>query len=202
MLISLGPQAFIAPAPVLLVGTYDAEGRPNVMTAAWGGLCCSQPPCLSIALRRSTWTCRALQQRKAFTVGIPGRQMVGHADFAGLVSGRHEDKFRTLGLTPRTGEHVDAPYIEECPVVLELLLRHTLELGSHVLFVGEIMDLKVRKDCLTPEGLPDPVRIDALAFVPMVKEYYGMGEFLARASAVGKTMKHEGRYPREVLKDE
>ena len=64
------------------------------------------------------------------------------------------------------------------------------------------MDLKVRKDCLTPEGLPDPVRIDALAFVPMVKEYYGMGEFLARASAVGKTMKHEGRYPREVLKDE
>ena len=115
--------------------------------------------------------------------------MVGQADFAGLVSGRQEDKFRTLGLTPRPGEHVDAPFVEECPVVLELLLRHTLELGSHIQFVGEIMDVKVDKDCLTPEGLPDPSRIDALSFAPLTKEYYSTGEFVARAFAVGKTVK-------------
>ena len=189
MFISLGPQAFISPAPVLLVGTYDAEGRPNIMTASWGGLSCSQPPCLSVSLRRATCTCQALQQRDAFTVNIPSRRMVGQADFAGLVSGRQEDKFRTLGLTPRPGEHVDAPFVEECPVVLELLLRHTLELGSHIQFVGEIMDVKVDKDCLTPEGLPDPSRIDALSFAPLTKEYYSTGEFVARAFAVGKTVK-------------
>ena len=201
MLISLGPQAFIVPAPVLLVGTYDPEGRPNIMTAAWGGLCCSQPPCLSVSLRKATWTCHSLQQREAFTVSIPGRQMVGQADFAGLVSGRHEDKFQTLGLTPRPGDHVDAPFVEECPVVLELLLRHTLELGSHIQFVGEIMDVKLSRDCLTPEGLPDPARIDALMFVPMIKEYYGMGEFIARASAVGKTVKRGGRLPQAVAEE-
>ncbi len=189
MLISLGPQAFLSPAPVMLVGTYDVEGRPNIMTATWGGVCCSQPPCLSVSLRRSTWTCRALQQKKAFTVSIPDRGMAGQADFAGLVSGSQENKFQTLGLTPVPGDHVDAPFVAECPVVLELLLRHTLELGSHIQFVGEIIDVKVNKDCLTPEGLPDASRIDALSFAPLTKEYYGTGEFVARAFAVGKTVK-------------
>ena len=189
MLISLGPQAFISPAPVLLVGTYDASGRPNIMTSAWGGLCCSQPPCLAVSLRRSSWTCRSLQLKQAFTVSIPGRNMVGQADFAGLVSGRQEDKFQSLGLTPQAGEHVDAPFVAECPVVLELLLRHTLEFGSHIQFVGEIMDVKVNRDCLSPEGLPDPALIDALSFAPLTKEYYGIGEFVARAFAVGKTVK-------------
>lgn len=189
MLISLGPQAFISPAPVMLVGTYDAEGRPNIMTATWGGVSCSQPPCLSVSLRRSTWTCRAVQQKKAFTVSIPAREMAGQADFAGLVSGSQENKFQTLGLTPVPGDHVDAPFVAECPVVLELLLRHTLELGSHIQFVGEIMDVKVNRDCLTPEGLPDASRIDALSFAPLTKEYYGTGEFVARAFAVGKTVK-------------
>lgn len=189
MFISLGPQAFLSPAPVLLVGTYDEAGQPNIMTAAWGGLCCSQPPCLSVSLRRSSWTCRSLQQKQAFTVSIPSRNMVGQADFAGLVSGRQEEKFKTLGLTPRAGEHVDAPFVAECPVVLELLLRHSLELGSHIQFVGEIMDVKVNRNCLTPEGLPDPARIAALSFAPLTKEYYAVGEFVARAFAVGKTVK-------------
>lgn len=189
MLTSLGPQAFISPAPVLLVGTYDESGHPNIMTAAWGGLCCSQPPCLSVSLRRSSWSCRSLQQKQAFTVSIPSRRMVGQADFAGLVSGRQEEKFQALGLTPQAGEHVDAPFVAECPVVLELLLRHTLELGSHIQFVGEIMDVKVSRDCLSPEGLPDPTLIDALSFAPLTKEYYGIGEFVARAFAVGKTVK-------------
>lgn len=191
MFTSLGPQAFISPAPVLLVGTYDSAGQPNIMTAAWCGLCCSQPPCLSVSLRRSSFSCLAVRQKQAFTVSIPGKAMVRQADFAGLFSGRHEEKFKTLGLTPCAGEHVDAPFVEECPVVLELLLRHTLELGSHIHFVGEIMDVKVKSDCLTPEGLPDPVRIDALSFIPLSKEYYAIGEFVARAFAIGKTVKRD-----------
>ncbi|MBQ8173091.1 MAG: flavin reductase family protein [Mailhella sp.] len=193
MLISLGPQAFIMPAPVMLVGTYDADGRPNVMAASWGGLCCSQPPCLSVSLRRATWTYQSLMERRAFTVSIPGRDQVGVADFAGLVSGRTEDKFKALGIAPIAGEHVDAPYLEGSPVVLELLLRHTLELGSHTQFIGEIMDVKVRKDCLTADGLPDPARISALHYVPLIKEYYSGGEFTARAFAVGKTVKKQNQ---------
>ncbi len=193
MLISLGPQAFLAPSPVLLVGTYDETNRANIMTASSAGLCCSQPPCLAVSLRKSRWTCRALQQRKAFTVSIPNRSFMVQADFAGLVSGSTEDKFQTLGLTPQPGEHVDAPFVAECPVVLELLLRHTLELGSHIQFIGEIMDVKVSEDCLTSEKLPDCSRIDSLLFAPLTREYFSLGDFVARAFAIGKTMKHSNK---------
>ena len=189
MLISLGPQAFLSPVPVMLVGTYDAEGRPNIMPASWGGLSSSQPPCLSISVKRSSWTCRSIQERGAFTVSLPSSSLVGEADFVGLVSGRTEDKFAALGLTALAGEHVDAPYVAECPAVLELLLRHTLELGSHTQFVGEIMDVKVRRDCLNADGLPDPARLSALQYAPLVNEYYAAGDFIARAFAVGKTVK-------------
>lgn len=194
MLISLGPQVFLSPVPVMLVGTYDAANRPNIMAAAWGGICSSQPPCVAVSLRRSTWTHRALLERQAFTISLPGRSLVAQTDFAGLVSGRTENKFEALGLTPLAGEHVDAPYVGECPVVLELLLRHTLELGSHTQFVGEIMDVKVQETCLNPEGLPDPQRIEALSYAPLVAEYYSTGNFAARAFAIGKTVKRQEKF--------
>lgn len=193
-MVSLGPQVFLSPVPVMLVGTYDASDRANIMAVAWGGLCCSQPPCLAVSLRRSTWTHRALVERQAFTVSLPGRSLVSQTDFAGLVSGRNENKFEALGLTALAGEHVDAPYVGECPVVLELLLRHTLELGSHTQFVGEIMDVKVKEECLTPDGLPDPMRIEALSYAPLVAEYHSTGSFVARAFAVGKTVKRQGKF--------
>lgn len=189
MLSSLGSLPFCLPAPVWLVGTYDAEGRPNVMTAVAGGLCSTQPPCLGVSLRRGGWTHASLPGRAAFTVAVPSRSLAAQVDFAGLMSGRNADKFAAAGLTPVAGEHVDAPYVAECPVVLELALRHTLELGSHTLYVGEIMDVKVEESCLRPDGLPDPARIDALCFAPLTHEYYATGDFVARAYAVGKTLR-------------
>ena len=189
MLSSLGSLPFCLPAPVWLVGTYDAEGRPNVMTAVAGGLCSTQPPCLGVSLRRGGWTHASLPGRAAFTVAVPSRSLAARVDFAGLMSGRNADKFAAAGLTPVAGEHVDAPYAAECPVVLELALRHTLELGSHTLYVGEIMDVKVEESCLRPDGLPDPARIDALCFAPLTHEYYATGDFVARAYVVGKTLR-------------
>ena len=189
MLSSLGSLPFCLPAPVWLVGTYDAEGRPNVMTAVAGGLCSTQPPCLGVSLRRGGWTHASLPGRAAFTVAVPSRSLAARVDFAGLMSGRNADKFAAAGLTPVAGEHVDAPYVAECPVVLELTLRHTLELGSHTLYVGEIMDVKVEESCLRPDGVPDPARIDALCFAPLTHEYYATGDFVARAYAVGKTLR-------------
>ena len=189
MLSSLGSLPFCLPAPVWLVGTYDAEGRPNVMTAVAGGLCSTQPHCLGVSLRRGGWTHASLPGRAAFTVAVPSRSLAARVDFAGLMSGRNADKFAAAGLTPVAGEHVDAPYVAECPVVLELALRHTLELGSHTLYVGEIMDVKVEESCLRPDGLPDPARIDALCFAPLTHEYYATGDFVARAYAVGKTLR-------------
>lgn len=190
MHVSLGPQAFSAPVPVMLVGTYDADGRADIMPAAWGGICCSQPPCIAVSVRKNSWTCRSIAMRRAFTVSIPDSGMTAMADFCGLVSGKSVEKFSVLGLTPEAGEHVDAPYVRECPAVMELLLRNTVELGSHVQFIGEIMDLKVRRDCIGSEGLPDHKRIDPISYAPMTKEFFSLGEFIARAWAVGRTIRN------------
>ncbi|MBP3731187.1 MAG: flavin reductase family protein [Mailhella sp.] len=185
---SMGPQPFAGPAPVFFVGTYDSHDRPNIMAAAMAGLCCTQPPCVALSVNKTTWTHSAIEQRGAFTLSIPSSEMAGKLDFCGLASGRSESKFYALGLTPAVGEHVDAPYIRECPMVIELLVRQAFSLGAYTQFVGEIMDVKIRSDCLMRDGMPDPAQLDALTFFPLVGEYYKTGVFAARAFAIGKTI--------------
>ena len=97
---SLGTKTFILPTPVFLVGTYDHTGRPNIMTAAWGGICASQPPSIAVSIRKSRWTYNAILERKSFTINIPSRKLAAQSDFAGMHSGRDTDKFTALNLTP------------------------------------------------------------------------------------------------------
>ena len=187
---SLGAKTFILPTPVFLVGTYDHTGRPNIMTAAWGGICASQPPSIAVSIRKSRWTYNAILERKSFTINIPSRKLAAQSDFAGMHSGRDTDKFTALNLTPTPAEHVDAPGIAECPVIVELTLSHTLELGSHTQFIGEIMDVKVDSACMREDGLPDPALIDPLLFAPLVQEYWAISQFEARAFSAGHALTH------------
>ena len=106
---SLGPKTLIYPAPVLVVGTYDKAGKPNVMTASWGGICCSQPPCVAVSLRAATYTHGNILGRKAFTLSVPPEKYVKEVDYFGLVSGRVLDKFAATKLTPVKSKLVDAP---------------------------------------------------------------------------------------------
>jgi len=119
---SLGARTLIYPTPVLVVGTFDEAGRPNVMTASWGGICCSQPPCIAISLRKATYTYKNIEERRAFTISIPSEQHVKEVDYFGLVSGRDTDKFAATKLTPVRSQVVNAPYVKEFPLVLECKL--------------------------------------------------------------------------------
>ncbi len=116
---SIGAKTLVYPAPVLIVGTYDSEKRPNVMVVAWGGICCSQPPCVAVSLRKATYSYGSIVSRQAFTVNIASEAQVKEVDYLGLASGRTENKFEKTGLTPVASELVDAPYIREFPLVLE-----------------------------------------------------------------------------------
>lgn len=188
MLRSLGARPLVVPTPLFLVGSYDEDGKANIMAAAWAGICSSQPPCLAVSLRKSRWTYNAIMRRGAFTVSVPSRAFVRHADYAGIFSGKDEDKFAKLGLTPTAGEHVDAPYVEEFPMVVELKLLQTVELGVHTQFIGEIMDVKVAEECLDETGKSDITKIDPVIFAPASKEYYAVGDFLAKAFSAGKSL--------------
>ncbi len=181
---------FLLPTPILLVGTYDRFGRPNIMPASWGGICASQPPSLAVSIRKTRWTHAAIQERNAFTVSIPNAEMIAQVDFAGLHSGEKLDKFSALGWTAVTAEHVDAPYVGECPLVLELVLSQTIEIGSHTQYIGEIMDTKIDEGCLMYTGIPDVQSLNPCFYAPLAQEYWSLGSFIARAHSVGHTVTH------------
>lgn len=185
---SLGAKTLLFPAPVLMVGTYDREGKPNLMNAAWGGICCSQPPCVAVSLRKATYSYASIVERKAFTIGIASETAMKEADYVGIVSGRDTDKFATTGLTPVKSELVDAPYAAEFPFALECRLLHTLEIGLHTLFVGEIVDVKADAEVLGDDGLPDILKLKPLVFDTGHRGYHGVGPLLGKAFAVGKEL--------------
>ena len=183
---SLGPKTLVYPAPVWVIGTYNTERKPNVATIAWGGICCSQPPCVAISLRKATYSYGNILERKAFTVNIPSEKYVKETDYFGTVSGRNTDKLREAGLTGVRSELVDAPYVKEFPLVLECKLLRTIEIGLHTQFIGEIMDVKADGAVLRDNGLVDVEKIRPVIFAPDSSGYYGLGKRLGEAFSIGK----------------
>jgi flavin reductase (DIM6/NTAB) family NADH-FMN oxidoreductase RutF len=183
---SLGAKTLIYPAPVLVVGTYDKAGKPNVMTASWGGICCSDPPCVAVSLRKATYSYANILERKAFTISIPSEKHVKEADYFGLVSGRNINKFAATKLTPVRSKLVDAPYVKEFPLVLECKLVHVAELGLHTQFVGEVMDAKVDENIIGDGGAIDVKKLKPLVFTPDTQDYYGIGNYIGKVFSAGK----------------
>ena len=185
---SIGIETPLYPAPALVVSTYDSDDNPNAMVAAWGGICCSTPPCIAISLRRERHTYQAILDREAFTVNIPQESLVKEADLFGIISGSEEDKFAISGLTPVRGELVDAPSIEEFPISIECKLVKTVELGSHTQFIGEVVNCTADESCLDKKGQPDPQKVKPIVFMPKYGRYYGLGEIIGRAFSSGKEL--------------
>lgn len=192
MKISLGAKTLAQPTPVWVVGTYDSTGQPNIMTAAWGGICCSQPPCVAISLRKATYSYACIAERKAFTINVPSLTHAAAADYVGMVSGRNVDKFAITGLTPKAATKVDAPYVQEFPLVLECALVETLSLGLHTQFVGEIVEVLADKHVLDAQGYPDATKVGSFIFSPMNRVYHAVGEVIGQAFSMGKVYQDQG----------
>ena len=177
---SIGAKTVVYPTPVFVVGTYDLEDKHNVMAVAWGGICCSVPPCVSISIREATYTYRNIFERKAFTISIPSEKHVKEADYFGIASGRDVNKFTATGLTPVKSELVDAPYVGEFPFVLECELLQSNEIGLHTQFIGEIKDIKVDEE-LIKEDESIINLLKPLIYSPDNMSYYGVGDFISKA---------------------
>lgn len=183
---SIGAKTIVFPTPVFIIGTYDKSGKPNAMAVAWGGICCSDPPCVSISLREATYTYGNILERRAFTISIPSEKYIKEADYFGIVSGRTEDKFSSTGLTPVKSELVDAPYIKEFPFILECNLLQSVKIGLHTLFIGQIKDAKADEEVLVKEVFPDIEKIKPMIFNPANRTYYGVGKYLSNAFSIGR----------------
>lgn len=192
MKISLGAKTLAQPTPVWVIGSYDAAGKPNAMTAAWGGICCSKPPCVAVSLREERHSYTAILERRAFTVNVPSAVYAAQADYFGIASGRDVDKFAVTGLTPVRSSLVDAPYVGEFPLVLECTLLRTVSLGIHIQFVGEIVDVKADHDVLDDKGYPDAAKVRPLIFSPVSRAYHTVGEHVGQAFSMGLMFNEAG----------
>lgn len=183
---SLGAKIIVCATHVWVIGTFDSDGKPNVMTAAWGGVCCSQPPCVAVSLRKATYTYGNIEKRKAFTVNVPSADYAKQTDYVGIYSGRSTDKLSVAKLTPARSKLVDAPYVQEFPLVLECKLLHTIEIGLHTQFIGEIVDVKAEESILGENGLPDVGKVVPFFYSPETRTYYKIGEYLGEAHSIGR----------------
>jgi flavin reductase (DIM6/NTAB) family NADH-FMN oxidoreductase RutF len=185
MKISLSPVPLLYPSPVLLICTYGSDGRPDAMTASWGGICCSEPPCISLGIRKTRYTWENITDRGEFMVCIPSEALVEETDFFGIASGRNLDKIAKTGLTPVQCDIIEAPYIEECPIAIACRARNLMHIGSHTLIVGEILSILADEECCGEDGTPDISLVRPLLYDSQKKTYYKIGEPSGKAFSSG-----------------
>jgi flavin reductase (DIM6/NTAB) family NADH-FMN oxidoreductase RutF len=173
----LGAQTWIFPAPVLLVGAL-VNGKPNFMTVAWGGIACSVPPMLSVAIRGARYTLAGIRKHQVFSVNIPGTSSCKEADYCGVYSGSKVDKSKIFSVFYGSNDKI--PLISECPVCIECKVAHIVELGTHYLVIGEITETHVDEDCLE-NNVPIIEKIDPISYASGSKKYYGIGKMIGDA---------------------
>jgi flavin reductase (DIM6/NTAB) family NADH-FMN oxidoreductase RutF len=173
---SLGNKTLLLPTPTMMVGTYDKQGKPNMITVAWGGICSSNPPSIAVSLQKSRYSFQSILDNKAFSVCIPSCRYAEEVDYCGIKSGRDVDKFAETGLTAVRSEILNVPIVSEFPMALVCKLITTHDLGMHTQFVGEIIDVLADEDKLNDKGIPDIALIDPMAYDTAGKGYHRIGE--------------------------
>lgn len=180
--VKMGAQTLLYPMPAVLVGAM-VDDKPNFMTAAWCGIAASTPPAVSVALRRARYTIKGLEASGTFSINVPSADQARIVDFCGIYSGHRRDKSQIFEV--EFGSLKTAPLIAECPVSLECEVIHSLDLNSHVLFIGQIMESYVKPDCLT-NGKPDAGKINPLIYATATEQYHHLGAAVGKAFSIGK----------------
>jgi flavin reductase (DIM6/NTAB) family NADH-FMN oxidoreductase RutF len=181
---TFGPEPWLFPNPMVLVGT-TVNGKPNVAAYAWSGIAGGEPPTISVGVRHVRYTLEGIMENRAFSVNIPGEDLVAAADYCGMVSGRDRDKIADCGFTVSYGKMAGAPLIAECPVSLECEVFHLLDIGAHMLVIGRIVAAHVSEDCLT-DGLPDIEKVRPIIYSRgKTAKYNGVGSLIGTPFQAG-----------------
>jgi flavin reductase (DIM6/NTAB) family NADH-FMN oxidoreductase RutF len=182
---NFGVENWMFPMPVLMIGTYNADGTPDMMNAAWGGITLENEITVCIDPAHRTWA--NIARRKAFTVAFGVADAAVACDYLGIVSGNDvADKVARSGLTPVKSEFVDAPLMAELPLALECTLVSMN--GNNCNVVGRIVNCAVEESVLT-DGKPDAAKMRPICFDPCQHVYRLMGETVAKAFFCGAALK-------------
>ena len=183
---NLKPKAYIYPLPVLIVGTYDENGIPDAMNAAWGTVCDTAQ--VAVVLSAGHKTVKNLLKTQAFTVSIADVKNVAAADYVGLVSANDmPNKLEKTGWNIVKSEFVNAPIIQELPLVLECkLVSYDTETE---ICIGEVVNVSVDESVLNENGKIDVEKLQPLCYASEVRDYYTLGERVGKAFSDGLKLK-------------
>ena len=180
------PSNMLYPLPAVLISCMDEEGNANVMTAAWAGTICSDPVMVSVSIRKERFSHDIIERTGEFVINLTTEEMAFATDYMGVKSGRNIDKFGfdekesggKLKLTKAPSRFVKAPGIEESPVNLECKVTQILKLGSHDMFIAEVLSTDIDEKYLDEKGRFDLSKAKLLAYNH--GEYYGLGKYLGK----------------------
>jgi flavin reductase (DIM6/NTAB) family NADH-FMN oxidoreductase RutF len=185
---SFGQKPWVLPQPVLIIGTYNNDGTPNAMNAAWGGQWDSKEIMICMGSHATT---ENLDRCGEFTVAFATKDTMVAADFVGIVSGKNDpEKMQKTGWTAIKSEHVNAPVFTEFPMTLECrILRKIGETEDGYNLIAEIVNILVDEAYLAEDGKPDVEKMQLIAYEPVHHGYLVMGERVGNAFADGKRLK-------------
>lgn len=184
---NLGVVPALYPMPVLMVAAYDENGKVNVMNAAWGMICGMDK--IALFIDEEHKTTQNIKAVKAFTVSLADKAHMAEADFFGIASGnKMPDKFERTGFHARKSDFVNAPVIEEFPVVMECELAEIVDTENLYAVVGKIVNAAAEESVLSENGKVDPEKLSALIFDQFQSGYYVSGEKVGKAWNAGKEL--------------
>ncbi len=185
--IQLTPDRLMYPRPIYLAGTI-VNGKPNFMAVGGGGVANGEPPMICMPIRHRQHTLKGIRENLSFSVNFPSVDLVKEVDYCGIVSGSRVDKVAGCNFHLFYGKETNAPFIEECPVNLGLKVMYLMNLGSHMLVIGQVVEAFASENCLT-DGKPDVAKIKPMIYAQNPEQYFAFGEFLAKAHSAGVEIK-------------
>jgi flavin reductase (DIM6/NTAB) family NADH-FMN oxidoreductase RutF len=175
--IGKSPYTALFPCPVVLVTSIDNNGKPNIMTVTWTGMVCTDPPILSLGIRSKPYSHRLVERSGEFVVNVPTTEILEQTDLCGMVSGKDVNKFSETGFTAEPAKKVKPPLIKECPVNIECKVKKKISLGSHDLFLGEIVHVNLAPGILNEQGKIDFSKVSLFV--------YNQGEYWSLDKKIG-----------------
>ncbi len=173
----LSPGALLAPVPPALVTVGDFDNA-NIITIGWTGILASQPPKTYISVRPSRYSYDILKKHSEFVINLPSVDQAKQVDYAGIYTGKKVNKWEKCGFTKQRSEHVDTPTVAECPIAIECRITEILPMGSHDVFMADIVGVSCHEDILDSDGKMHFERADLLAYAH--GEYYSLGDIVGR----------------------
>lgn len=172
------PGNMLNPLPVVMVSCQRPGDKPNIITVAWAGTICSDPAMVSVSIRPSRYSHDIVCETKEFVINIPGADQTFATDWCGVKSGKDVDKFKEMKLTPSKSLHVECPGISECPVSIECKVKDILPLGSHDMFIAEVVGVTVDSEYMDEN--------DRFCFDDTNPICYSHGEYRVLGKKLGK----------------